>query len=132
VPGFKEEVMAVECNRCHRKLNEDQSYVYQGKVFCEDCLMDAGLSMKECDPWATYVDKRSGVQPGMKRAEKLTEMERSVYEFVKSRGRVTREDVMEGLGLSETDLKVQLVPLMHSEMVKEAGEGGKQYLVSID
>jgi hypothetical protein len=123
--------MAVECSRCHRELTEDQSYIYQGEVFCEDCLMDAGLSMKECDPWATYVDKRSGVQPGMKRAEKLTEMERSVYEFVKSRGRVTREEVMEGLGLSETDLKVQLVPLMHSEMVKEAGEGGKQYLVSV-
>jgi predicted HTH transcriptional regulator len=93
--------------------------------------MDAGLSMKECDPWATYVDKRSGVQPGMKRAEMLTETERSVYDFVKGRGRVTREEVMEGLGLSETDLKVQLVPLMHSELVKEAGEGGKLYLVSV-
>jgi len=93
--------------------------------------MDTGLSMKECDPWATYVDKRSGVQPGMRRAETLTETERKVYEFVKSRGRVTREEVMEGLGLSETDLKVQLVPLMHSEMVKEAGESGRQYLISI-
>lgn len=121
----------MECNRCHRELTEDQSYIYQGKVFCDDCLMDTGLSMKECDPWATYVDKRSGVQPGMKRAEMLTEMERSVYDFVKGRGRVTREEVMEGLGLTETDLKVQLVPLMHSELVKEAGEGGKLYLVSV-
>lgn len=121
----------MECNRCRRELTEKQSYIYQGKVFCEDCLMDTGLSMKECDPWATYVDKRSGVQPGMRRAETLTETERKVYEFVKSRGRVTREEVMEGLGLSETDLKVQLVPLMHSEMVKEAGESGRQYLISI-
>ncbi len=126
-----DEVEAVECNRCHRELTEDQSYMHQGKVFCEDCLMDVGLSMKECDPWATYVDKRSGVQPGMKRAETLTELEKSVYEFVKSRGKVTREDVMESLGLNETELKVQLVPLMHSELVKEAGEGGKLYLMSV-
>jgi predicted HTH transcriptional regulator len=67
----------------------------------------------------------------MKRAETFTEMERSVYEFVKGRGRATREEVMEGLGLSETDLNVQLVPLMHSELVKEAGEGGRLYLVSV-
>ena len=126
-----QEVIAVECNRCHRELTEDQSYVYQGKIFCDDCLMDVGLSVKECDPWATYVDKRSRVQPGMKHAEILTEMERSVYDFVKSRGRATREEVMEGLGLSETDLKVQLVPLMHSDLIKEAGEGGKLYLVSV-
>ena len=58
-------------------------------------------------------------------------MERSVHDFVKSRGRATREEVMESLGLTETDLKVQLVPLMHSELVKEAGEGGKLYLVSV-
>ena len=124
-------MIAVECNRCHRELSEDQSYVYQGKVFCDNCLMDIGLLMKECDPWVTYVDKRSGVQPRMKHAERLTEMERSVYEFVKSRGRATSEEVMEGQGLSETDLKVQLVPLMHSELVKEAGEGGNLYLVSV-
>jgi hypothetical protein len=93
--------------------------------------MDVGLSMKECDPWATYVDKRSAVQPGMKHAETLTEMERSVYDLIKDRGKATREEVMEGLSLSETDLKVQLVPLMHSELVKEAGEGGSLYLVSV-
>jgi predicted HTH transcriptional regulator len=93
--------------------------------------MDTGLSMKECDPWATYVDKRSGIQPGMKHSETLTEMERNVYEFVKGRGMVAREEMMESLGLSETDLKVQLVPLMHSELVKEAGEGGRLYLVSV-
>ena len=121
----------MECNKCHRELTEDQTYIYQGKVFCEDCLMDTGLSMKECDPWATYVDKRSRVQPGMKHAETLTELEKRVYEFVKSRGRVTSEEVIAGLGLTETELKVQLVPLMHSELVKEAGEGGRLYLVAV-
>ncbi len=93
--------------------------------------MDIGLSSKECDPWATYVDTHTRESLGLKGAEGLTEMEKSVYEFVKSQGRATREEVMENLSLSEPDLDAQLVPLMHSELVKEHSEGDKMYLIPI-
>ncbi len=122
----------MECHRCHRQLSEEQAYVYQGRVFCEDCLMDTGLSMRECDPWATYVDKRSRVQPGMKAAESLTEPERELYEFIRARGRVSRQEVIDGLGISETELKVQLVPLMHGDLVKEVGQQGELFLIPVD
>lgn len=116
----------MKCNRCAREISEDQSYVYQGKVLCEDCLMDIGLSVRECDPWATYIDTHT-----RERTEGLTEMEKKVYEFVKSKGRATREEVMENFGLSEVDLRTQLIPLMHSELVKERSEGDKMYLIPI-
>jgi predicted HTH transcriptional regulator len=93
--------------------------------------MDIGLSVRECDPWATYVDTRARERQGLQGAEGLTEMERKVYEFVKGKGRATREEVMGNLSLSESELLVQLVPLMHSELVKEHGEGGKMYLIPI-
>ncbi len=121
----------MNCSRCGRELTEDQSYVYQGKIMCENCLMDVGLSIKECDPWATYVDTSARKRRGLTGTAGLTDNEARVYEFVKSKGRATREEVMSSLGLSEQDLQAQLVTLMHSELIKERGEGGNLYLVPI-
>ena len=122
----------MQCNRCNREISEKQSYVYQGKVYCEDCLMDIGLSVKECDPWATYVDTRARRRLGQKGTEGLTELERRVYEFVRSKGRVTRAEVMADLGLTATELETQLLPLVHSDMLKEYSRGDTMYLIPID
>ena len=122
----------MQCGRCQKKITESQSYVSKGKVYFEDCLMDIGLSARECDPWATYVDNRTRERAGQKGTEGLTELEKKVYNFVKGKGRVTREDVMKGLKLSDTELRTQLIPLLHSELVKEKSEGLQQYLVVIN
>ncbi len=122
----------MNCSRCNRELSESQSYVHQGKIFCEDCLMDIGLSTKECDPWATFIDTSTRKRHGEKGAAGLTETETKIYEFVKSRGRATRQEIMNKFSLSEPDLNAQLVPLKHSELIKELGESGQMYLTSID
>ncbi len=121
----------LQCSRCHRELTETRSYVNQGKIYCEDCLMDIGLSIKECDPWATYVDTSGRKRHGEKGAAGMTEQETKIYEFIKGRGKATRQEVMQSFGLSEIDLGLQLLPLMHSELIKERGEGGQMYLVPI-
>lgn len=121
----------MKCSRCSRELAESERYVYQGKVFCEDCLMDIGLTTKECDPWATYVDVSARRRHGIKGAEDLTDLEKRVYEFVKSKGKTTREEVMENLNLTQGELNAQLTALMHSELIKERGEAGRLYLVPI-
>ena len=119
----------MECSRCSKEISEDQAYVSQGKVYCDDCLMDIGLSARQCDPWATYVDKSAQARKGLKGTDGLSDIEKKVYEFVKSKGRATREEVIKNLGLSETDLIVQLVPLMHGDLIKEQSEGGNMYLI---
>ena len=122
----------MQCSRCQKTITESQSYVNQGKVYCEDCLMDIGLNARECDPWATYVDNRTRERAGQKGTDGLTDLEKKVYNFVKDKGRATREDVMQGLNLSDTELRTQLIPLLHSELVKEKSEGDRQYLVIIN
>ena len=122
----------MKCNRCGRELSEGQSYVYQDKVFCENCLIDVGLSIRECDPWASYVETRTQKQWKSKGKEgQLSDSEKRVYEFIKSKGKATRQDVMSNLGITEVDLKGQLITLMHSELVKERSEGGIMYLIPI-
>lgn len=121
----------MQCSRCKKEITESQSYVHKGKVYCEDCLMDIGLNTRECDPWATYVDNRTRERAGQKGTDGLTEPEKKVYNFVKDKGKATREDVMKGLKLSDTELRTQLIPLLHSELIKEKSEGRQQYLVVI-
>ena len=122
----------MNCSRCNRPLTEEQSYVYKDKIMCEDCLMDVGLSLKECDPWATYIDTNARLRHGQTGIAGLTELESRVYSFVKTKGRATRQEVMTNLGLSEKELEAQLIALMHSELVKEGSESGRQYLLPID
>ena len=119
----------MKCSRCGREISQEQSYVNQGRVFCKDCLMDIGLSIKECDPLAAYVDNRTRERSGLEGTEGLTDIEKKVYEFVKSKGRAIRAEVMEALKLSEIDLKSQLVPLMHTDLIKEHSESGTMYLI---
>lgn len=121
----------MNCSRCNKVISEDQSYVYNGKVMCEDCVMDVGLTLKECDPWATYVDTNARKRHGSTGTAELTDLEARTYELIKARGRSTKNEVMDSLKITEPDLDAQLITLMHLDMVKELGEGGKRYLVAV-
>tara|TARA_Y100000310_G_scaffold334327_2_gene413895 strand:- start:209 stop:415 length:207 start_codon:yes stop_codon:yes gene_type:complete len=67
----------------------------------------------------------------MKGTEELTELQKKIHEFIKDKGKVTREEVKQNLSLSEADIDTRLTSLMHSELVKERGERGNIYLIPI-
>jgi hypothetical protein len=49
--------------------------------------MDARFSAKACDPWAVYTATRTRETSGLNGAEGLTELQKAIYEFVKSKGK---------------------------------------------
>ena len=119
----------MKCSRCGRELSEEQTYAYQGKPYCDDCLMEIGLHAGKCEPWATYLTSKE--RAGMKGTEGLSELQKKVYEFVRSKGRATREEVMAEFGLSAQELNPQVHVLMHAELLKEHSEGNTMYLIPI-
>jgi len=40
--------------------------------------MDIGFSSRECDPWATYVDKRTKEAAGQTGAESLNDVQKKI------------------------------------------------------
>lgn len=120
----------MKCSRCGREITEDEGFSYQGNMFCEDCYMEVGLHPKGCDPWATYSATQASRGSGTK--EELTDLEKNVRQFIKSKGRVPRDEVMSNFKLSEADMDAQMTALFHSELVKEVRQGGKVYLISIN
>ena len=51
----------VKCEKCGCEFEDKKAleytgkvYVHKGKVICEDCLIDMGVSIDEADPYAIY------------------------------------------------------------------------------
>ncbi len=123
----------MKCGRCGDEITAEESHLHQGKTLCDDCYIDA-ISQgqeKECDPWATYLSAREKVSAEKKGVEILDELQKDVLEFVRSRGKATREEVMAKFGISAQDLAPHLRVLMHAEMLKEHSEGDTMYLIPI-
>lgn len=121
----------MKCSQCGREISEGESFQHMGQILCDDCYLEVRTHPRECDPWATYLATHTRERMGQKGAEGLTELQKKVYEFVKGKGRVTREEVMEKFNLSEAEMDAQMTSLMHSELVKARGEEGKIYLVPV-
>jgi len=119
----------MKCNRCGREVKEGDSYTHFGETLCEDCYLDMRLGVKGCDPWAVHSATRLRESSGLAGAEGLNELQKAIYELVKSKGKVTREEVMEILSLSESEMRIQLAILRHCELVKGHKEDGKVYLI---
>ena len=119
----------MKCNRCGREIQEGDSYTHFGETLCEDCYLDARLGVKACDPWAVHSAIRLRENSGLVGADGLNELQKEIYEFVKSKGKVAREELMGTLNLSEQEIQKQLAILRHCELVKGYKEDGKVYLV---
>jgi late competence protein required for DNA uptake (superfamily II DNA/RNA helicase) len=119
----------MKCNRCGQEIKEGDSYTHMGETLCEDCYLDVRLEVKACDPWAVHSATRFRETSGLKGAEGMTELQKAIYEFVRSKGKVTREEVMEDFSLAESEMQTQLATLRHCELVKGHKEDGRIYLI---
>jgi predicted transcriptional regulator len=122
----------VKCGRCGREISIADSYQHLGKTLCEDCYIDIRYPAKACDPRAVYSATRSRETEGLKGSVGLTDFQQAIYEFVRSKGKATREQLIENLDLTEADLQRQLAILRHCELVKGHKEGNSVYLVPFD
>ena len=121
----------MKCHRCGVEMPESESRLFQGQRLCEDCYIKAISPEKECDPWATYVSSQERGGPWPRSTGGLTGVQKSIYEFIKTSGRTTRDQLKTKYGLSAEDLDNQLNVLMHSELIKERSEGNNMYLIPI-
>lgn len=59
----------------------------------------------------------------------MTGLQKAIYEFVKSKGRATREEVRKRFSLPEPEMQRQLAMVRHCELVGGHKEDGKVYLI---
>lgn len=122
----------MKCDRCGREVSAEDSYQHLDETLCEDCYIDIRYPAKACDSRAVYSATRSRESQGLKGIEGLTELQQAIYEFIRGKGKATREQLIENFELAEAELQRQLATLRHCELVKGHKEGNSIYLVPFD
>jgi hypothetical protein len=119
----------VKCQRCQRDIPEDETYSYLSETLCDECYMDAMSPAKACDPWAVYSATRTRQSAGLEGVEGLTDEQKDICEFIKSKGRATAAEVMANFSITQQELEKVVATLRHCELVRGQKEGDKVYLV---
>lgn len=120
---------SVKCQICGREVSLEEIYDWSGLKICEDCYFEKSSPVKTCDPWAVYSAKKFIETAGVKAEENLTETQKAIYNLVKSKERITVEELSRELNVSRRELETQIAILRHLELIKGRKEGDKIYIV---
>jgi DNA-directed RNA polymerase subunit RPC12/RpoP len=115
--------MITECARCSREIEKSHGYEHRGKVYCEDCYMDILSPPKGCDPWAVH--SAQTFLKGKDKLSTLTLVQLKIVNYVKEKRGATLEEMMEGLRLTEAELRREFAVLRHMEILRATKKGGK-------
>ena len=66
---------------------------------------------------------------GLTGMEGLTSLQQAIYAFVKNRGKVTRDEILTKVSLTQGDLDNQFATWRHCELLRGQKEGEKVYIV---
>ncbi len=103
-----------QCPRCQAQVDESELRPLMGEKVCEDCYIKLVDLTKECDPWASYVAKRTMDKQG----GKLTADQQKLYDLVKVKQEVPLKMAAKELGWDESKIHQEVITLRHLELVK--------------
>ncbi len=116
------------CNNCRQEIPKGEEMNFRGKVFCEDCYVEALSIPKTCDVAAVYSARKTREAAGQKGTEGLTPLQKEIYEYVKEKGRVTPEALAEKFDTTLAEIQRQFATLRHCELLKGTKIDGVVYL----
>ncbi|MFC1964794.1 hypothetical protein ACFLWG_02160 [Chloroflexota bacterium] len=119
----------MQCQKCQHDITENESFTHQGETLCEDCYLDALSPASPCNPWAVYNATRTRKSSGLEGMEGLTPAQTKLYEFIKSKQKVTPEELMKHFNINQRELGNLFVTLRHCELVRGQKEGDIIYFV---
>jgi late competence protein required for DNA uptake (superfamily II DNA/RNA helicase) len=122
------QIQMVKCQKCGREISRRDSFTHGGQILCEDCYLEAAHRVQICDPLAVRSAKQFRKASGLQSTEGLTELQRAICEFIKSKGKASVEELFTTFHLSPQELENQIAILRHCDLVKGKKEGNKVYL----
>jgi hypothetical protein len=122
----------MKCNRCQREISEDDRLVHGSLKLCEDCYLEEVSRPQVCDPWAAYNAQSVRENMGLVGEAGLTELQRALYQFVKEKGKVSVDEILEAFDLSQNELMTSFAVLRHCGLVRGCKENDGIYLTTFE
>lgn len=111
------------------EISVEEQNVLKGVTVCDNCYLEKSNPVKAYNPLAVYSAKRFMEPGGPEAVARLTEQQRAIYEFIRSRGKVTQEELVKKFNLSRIKITNQFAVLRHLELTEGKEEGNKTYIV---
>lgn len=127
-----EENTSATCSICGCKASTEDIIKEDGRFLCEDCYIESRHKIQACDPWAVRSKKIFREEAGLEGTEGLTELQKSIYDFIVSSGGVKKEKIAEKFGISSREAENQFALLRHCELVKGQKRADGVYLVPFE
>ena len=90
----------LECQKCRKKIAREDGFEHGKQILCEECYIKATHRIQTCDPLAVRSALRFRRTSGFEATQGLTEQQKAIYEFIKSRGKVTGVELFNEFHLS--------------------------------
>jgi hypothetical protein len=119
----------IRCQSCGKEVADDEVFATEGKTLCEDCYIDVGHRIKVCDPWGERSKRIFRDSHGLEGTDGLTDLQKEIYDYIQSKGKATRMDLIERFRLPPTELENQFAILRHCQLLKGKKEGDTVYIV---
>ena len=117
------------CINCGKQVPKKWTFEVSSGIICEDCYIDKQQIIKVCDPMAVHSAKIIRELSGQKGTEGLTDLQKQIYDLVKSKGQVEHDDLIQTFNLSTIELENQIAVLRHCELLKGKKIDDKVFLV---
>ncbi len=96
-------------------MQDEEPRGYFGEVLCEDCYLEALSPICTCDPWAVHTARSLKDLPG---GIALTPKQQRLFDLVKGKGEVAKQDAARLLEISEDELQREFAVLRHLELLR--------------
>ncbi|MFZ5631283.1 MAG: hypothetical protein ACOY40_00380 [Bacillota bacterium] len=121
------------CDRCKETIPEgDDVFDYYGKKLCEDCYIGAVQPPRPCDPTAVDSARSTRAMMGHSGTDGLTPLQKRIYDLIREKGKITREELMKSFDLPQWEMEKQFAVLRHCELIRAFKEGPHVYITTME
>lgn len=118
----------MRCEKCQADVPEEEIYEHGTQKICEDCYIEAMTRPQPCDPGAVSAARIARELQGHTGTEGLTPLQQKIYNYLKEKGKATRQEIVKELDIPPEELQKNFAVLRHCELARGCKEGDKIYL----
>jgi predicted HTH transcriptional regulator len=118
----------IKCHKCNREIPENEAFVSRGNALCEDCYIDTTHKIKVCNPLGERAKTAFRKSHGLEGTDGLTDLQKEIYQYIQSKGKVTRPELLQQFKLSENELENHFAFLRQSKLAKGKKEKDTVYI----